>query len=56
MKAGLAAMTAALLAIKRSGVLTHASLALHAVIDEEVSSLGARKGGRRSWRRLGHRR
>ena len=43
MKAGLAAMTSALLAIKRSGVLTHGSLALHAVIDEEVSSLGARK-------------
>ena len=43
MKAGLAAMTAALLAIKRSGVLAHASLCLHAVIDEEVSSLGARK-------------
>ena len=43
MKAGLAAMTSALLAIKRSDVLTHGSLALHAVIDEEVSSAGARK-------------
>jgi succinyl-diaminopimelate desuccinylase len=43
MKAGLAAMTSALLAIKRSGVLTHGGLALHAVIDEEVSSAGARK-------------
>ncbi len=43
MKAGLAAMTWALLAIKRSGVLTHGTLALHAVIDEEVSSAGARK-------------
>ncbi len=43
MKAGLAAMTSALLAIKRSGVLTHGCLALHGVIDEEVSSLGARK-------------
>jgi acetylornithine deacetylase/succinyl-diaminopimelate desuccinylase family protein len=43
MKAGLAAMTSALLAIKRSGVLRHGSVALHAVIDEEVSSLGARK-------------
>ncbi|MGA3218746.1 MAG: M20 family metallopeptidase [Acidimicrobiales bacterium] len=43
MKAGLAAMTSALLAVKRSGVLTHGSLALHAVIDEEVSSAGARQ-------------
>jgi acetylornithine deacetylase/succinyl-diaminopimelate desuccinylase family protein len=43
MKAGLAAMTSALLAIKRSGVLSGGSLALHAVIDEEVSSAGARK-------------
>ncbi len=43
MKGGLAAMTAALLAIKRSGVPTNGTLALHAVIDEEVSSLGARK-------------
>src|ERR1019366_6244814 len=38
MRAGLAAMTSALLAIKRSDVLTHGSLALPAVIDEEVSS------------------
>jgi acetylornithine deacetylase len=43
MKAGLAAMASALLAIKRSGVLAHGSLALHAVVDEEVSSLGARR-------------
>ncbi|MGO9661412.1 MAG: M20 family metallopeptidase [Acidimicrobiales bacterium] len=43
MKAGLAAMTSALLAVQRSGVLTRGSLALHAVIDEEVSSLGARE-------------
>ena len=43
MKAGLAAMTSALLAMKRSGVLTSGGLALHAVIDEEVGSAGARK-------------
>ena len=43
MKAGLAAMTSALLAVKRSGVPTHGSLALHAVIDEEVGSRGARE-------------
>ncbi len=44
MKAGLAAMAAALLALKRSGVPLHGSVALHAVIDEEVSSAGARRG------------
>jgi acetylornithine deacetylase len=43
MKAGLAAMTSALLAINRSGVLMGGSLALHFVIDEEVGSAGARK-------------
>ena len=43
MKAGLAVAAAALLAVKRSGILLHGSLALHAVIDEEVSSAGARK-------------
>ena len=43
MKAGLAAITAALLAFKRAGVRTSATLALHAVIDEEVASLGARR-------------
>ncbi|MGD0944943.1 MAG: M20 family metallopeptidase [Acidimicrobiales bacterium] len=42
MKAGLAAMTEALLAVKRSGVLARGSLALHAVIDEEVGSKGAK--------------
>ncbi|MGO9582412.1 MAG: M20 family metallopeptidase [Acidimicrobiales bacterium] len=42
MKAGLAAMTEALLAVKRSGVLARGSLALHAVIDEEVGCKGAR--------------
>ncbi len=43
MKAGLAAAAAALLAVKRSGVVLRGSLALHAVIDEEVSSAGARQ-------------
>ena len=41
MKAGLAAMISALLAVKRSGVSTQGSLALHAVIDEEGNSAGA---------------
>jgi acetylornithine deacetylase/succinyl-diaminopimelate desuccinylase-like protein len=43
MKAGLAAAAAALLAVKRSGIVLRGSLALHAVVDEEVSSAGARK-------------
>ncbi|MGA2527691.1 MAG: ArgE/DapE family deacylase [Acidimicrobiales bacterium] len=43
MKAGLAAITAALLAFNRAGLDRRATLALHAVIDEEVASLGARK-------------
>ena len=43
MKAGLAAMTGAMLAVERSGVLIEGNLALHAVIDEEVGSLGARR-------------
>ena len=43
MKAGVAAMAAAMAAVKRSGILLRGSLALHAVIDEEVGSAGARK-------------
>ena len=43
MKAGLAAMTAVLLALKRSGIPLRGSLALHAVIDEEETSLGAKQ-------------
>src|SRR5208283_5538795 len=43
MKAGLAAMAAALVAVRRSGVVLHGNLALHAVVDEEVGSTGARK-------------
>jgi acetylornithine deacetylase len=43
MKAGLAAMAGALVAVKRSGVALRGSLALHAVVDEEVSSAGARR-------------
>ncbi|MGA3351875.1 MAG: ArgE/DapE family deacylase [Acidimicrobiales bacterium] len=43
MKAGLAAMTAALLALKRSGFELSGTLALHAVIDEEAASAGARR-------------
>lgn len=43
MKAGLAAMAAALLALKRSDVALRGSVALHAVVDEEMSSAGARK-------------
>jgi acetylornithine deacetylase len=43
MKAGLAAMTEALLAITRSGISLRGSLALHAVIDEEVGSAGAKR-------------
>ena len=42
MKAGLAATAAALAAVRRSGISLRGSLALHAVIDEEVSSAGAR--------------
>jgi len=43
MKAGLAAMASALVAVKRSGVLLRGTVALHAVIDEEVGSAGARR-------------
>ena len=43
MKAGLAAGAAALLAVKRSGLTLRGCLSLHAVVDEEVSSAGARQ-------------
>jgi acetylornithine deacetylase/succinyl-diaminopimelate desuccinylase family protein len=43
MKAGLATMVAAMLAVKRSGVPIDGSLALHAVIDEEFGCAGGRK-------------
>ncbi|HXY43032.1 MAG TPA: M20 family metallopeptidase [Acidimicrobiales bacterium] len=43
MKAGLACMAAVLLALKRSGVSLRGSVALHAVIDEEETSAGARR-------------
>jgi acetylornithine deacetylase len=43
MKAGLATMAATLVAVRRSGLLLHGNLALHAVVDEEVGSAGARK-------------
>jgi acetylornithine deacetylase/succinyl-diaminopimelate desuccinylase family protein len=43
MKAGLAAMAAALVAVRRSGIELRGGLALHAVVDEEVSSAGARR-------------
>jgi acetylornithine deacetylase len=36
-------MAAALVAVRRSGVLLHGNLALHALVDEEVGSAGARK-------------
>jgi acetylornithine deacetylase len=41
MKAGLAAMTAAMLAVKRSGVELSGVLAFHGVMDEEVGSAGS---------------
>jgi len=43
MKAGLAAMAAALVAVRRAGVQLHGNLVLHAVVDEEVGSAGARR-------------
>jgi len=43
MKAGLAAMAAVILALKRSGAPLRGSVALHAVIDEEESSAGAKR-------------
>ena len=43
MKAGLAAMAAAMVAVERSGLALSGSFALHAVVDEEVSSAGARR-------------
>jgi acetylornithine deacetylase/succinyl-diaminopimelate desuccinylase family protein len=43
MKAGLAAMVAAMLAVRRSGVPISGSVALHAVIDEEFACAGGRK-------------
>jgi succinyl-diaminopimelate desuccinylase len=43
MKAGLASMVAALVGLKRSGQRLNGSVALHAVIDEEASSAGAKK-------------
>ena len=43
MKAGLASAAAALLAVNKSGISLKGSFALHAVIDEEVGSAGARK-------------
>lgn len=43
MKAGLAAMVAAMLAVKRSGVSIEGTVALHAVIDEEFACAGGRK-------------
>lgn len=43
MKAGLAAMAGAIVAVASSGVSLRGSVALHGVIDEEVGSAGARK-------------
>ena len=43
MKAGLASAAGALLAVKRSGLPLRGRLSLHAVVDEEVGSAGARK-------------
>jgi acetylornithine deacetylase len=43
MKAGLAAMAAAMVATARSGISLQGSLALHGVIDEEVGSAGAQQ-------------
>ena len=43
MKAGLAAMTEALLAVKRSGISLQGTLGLHGLTNEEVGSLGARR-------------
>ena len=46
MKAGLAAMAEAMVALQRSGVALKGSIALHGVIDEEMSSAGARKAAK----------
>ena len=43
MKAGLAAMAGAIVAVASSGVSLRGSVTLHGVIDEEVGSAGARK-------------
>lgn len=47
MKAGLAAMAAAMVAVARSGVTLRGTLALHGVIDEEVGSAGAQEAASR---------